>query len=591
MITPLRSDIPIRRFTAYDFEWVPGTMRLRWAGSYDERGYRGYETIKAWIEGELTHTNRGRWLYAHAGGLADAQFILWAISNELTDAGFVVEASFSGSSAIIIKVHRHRNVWTLIDSYWTFRSPLSDIAKMLGMVKGSASYPDPNAEGLTEQERERRMDLMRGWYANVSLAELKTYNEQDCLILYKAIDLFQHWIIDEGGQMNATFASTAMATFRRVYLKHDIQTSDKVNAIARQAYVGGRVEVFERRCQSAFGYDINSSYPYAMARGDAPGSFVASCRIRPTTHTLYLADCEIEVPEAPITPLFYRQDSKLYFPSGRWRGWFMGEDLAALEEGGGRTLKVHDCLVFAPFDALQDYATTLFERRKTAESDAEKMFIKYLLNSLYGKFGESPDKQGLVINPSRIDLDRMEMLAPGIWTLEHRMDIPHEHVPIAAHITASGRRHLFGLMGQCERVFYCDTDGFLTTDRHETSTALGGLKLEKIWESWEGFAPKVYGGSVWPEHPPLLPHSVHRAKGFSRLTYDGFIKLTQGEVIEREMMTRIRGNARLRQSLEPFETTIGKRLKLDIKDAKRYYYPDGSSRPWTVTELSKFSRK
>jgi len=578
MLTPLTTTIPIRRITAYDFEWVPGTMHLRWCGAYDERGYRGYESISKWIEGELTHTNRGRWLYAHAGGLADAQFILWCISTELNEAGFTCEASFSGSSAVIIKVHKHRHTWTLIDSYWTFRSGLADIGRMVGMPKGSDTYLDPTEDGISEGERERRYAAMRDWYASVSLPELQTYNERDCKILFTALTMFQTWIIDEGGQMNATFASTAMATFRRRYLKRPVRTSWKVNHLAREAYVGGRVEVYERKCNAAYGYDINSSFPYAMARADSPGDVIGSGRMLPR-HSLYLAHVDVEIPEAPIPPLFHRLDGRLYFPTGQWSGRFMGEDLQALVEQGGRILKVHDVLTFAPFDSLRDFALTLFERRKHADSEAEKMFIKYLLNSLYGKFGESVDKQGLVIHPSKIDLNRMEYMMPGVWLVDRVIDVPHEHVPIAAHITASARRELGRLMNLSSRVFYCDTDGFITTDRYQTSKDLGGLKLEKTLRRGHFVAPKVYDLETEDGN------HVVRAKGFHRPTYEMFVRIAAGETIEREMMGRIRGNARLRGSLEPNERTMPKRLRFDKGNDKRYYYPDGTSRALTIEEL------
>ncbi len=117
----------------YDLEWVPGKfdplgrMPVRLVGVYDrERGYRCYQNVMAFLEHEMTHKNRGRWFYAHAGGLADFQFLLQKL---IECKGYKIKASCSGSSLIIVHVTRGKNSWHFVDSYWLLREKLRKIGE------------------------------------------------------------------------------------------------------------------------------------------------------------------------------------------------------------------------------------------------------------------------------------------------------------------------------------------------------------------------------------------------------------------------------------------------------------------------------
>ena len=128
MLTVIEKPAQRRKFLSYDLEWIPGKLEVRICGVYDEiGGYRFYTTIDSFLECELTHKNRGRWFYAHAGGLADFQFILEKITK---DSRYHCKCHFSGSSAIIAKVSRGKHRWYFVDSYWLLRDKLENIAKI-----------------------------------------------------------------------------------------------------------------------------------------------------------------------------------------------------------------------------------------------------------------------------------------------------------------------------------------------------------------------------------------------------------------------------------------------------------------------------
>jgi hypothetical protein len=211
---------------------------VRLAGVYNPaKGYRWYRSVKDFLDYELTSENSGSWFFAHAGGLADINFLFECLVQDMT---YSIEASFSGSSAVIVRIRRGKRTWFFIDSLWLIKGSLADIGKKLGYTKG---------------------DLKD--FEGASLEELIEYNERDCVVLYKALWEFHVRIMELGGQLQMTLASCSMFLFRKKYLQRRISTSQAVNRIARKAYFASRVEPFVRECENAYYYDINSSFPYS----------------------------------------------------------------------------------------------------------------------------------------------------------------------------------------------------------------------------------------------------------------------------------------------------------------------------------------
>lgn len=598
LITPITTGRKQRRFSTYDFEWSakpePGStdlrrLKLRVAGVFDGQNYRCFRTIEEFLNAILVRENNGRWFYAHAGGLADMVFVLQKL---VESRRYRVSASFSGSSAIIVHVEdvrwegtgKERVVarWHFVDSYWLLRAPLADIAQWIGMEKGKVDF-----------ETENEMELIE-------------YNRLDCEILWKAIYSFENSILEIGGQLQMTLASCAMYLFRRKYLKREVATNLGVNANCRISYFGSRVEVIQKRCWSAKDYDINSSFPHAMTF-PAPGSVKDNGRKIPKSfeaqaEPLFMADCEVEVRDCYLPPLPYRNRGSVFFPTGRWRSWFMGIDLQLLQESGvGRILHVHEVKEFEPFDDLGSYARDLYDRRRKGTTGFEKIVYKLLLNSLYGKFAENSLKTSLKINPpfttcphwpEHPDSSCMDMLFPGVWLIDDEVEVAHSHVPISSHITATARRALWRFMMKGRPVYYCDTDGFVTGQDFETSEELGDLKLVREVKEGVFVAPKVYrldrkvkakGFSLRDKR--LLPKDTKEDQVEDRLdgiAYDRFAKLADGKYVETWRMTRIRELYRKGRT-DPVETMI--RKKLIGARTKRSFLANGDSRPWTVKEL------
>ena len=605
-----------RTFLTFDLEWVPGedllddaknpkdpvsgkrlkertdSLVLRICGVVDgpcdgKRGeYRVYDTIGDFLRGELTSKNRGTWFYAHAGGSHDVEFVFDEIIKRSAEMGanaWKVKASFSGASAIIVHVTRGKNAWHFCDSYWLLRDGLASIGRAIGLPK------------LDEEERKTKADTVK-YYRDTPIERLKPYNERDCAILWRAIDNFEHVLQSLGGQLQMTIASCAMHLFRRRFLRRDVETSHAVNEAARKAYFASRVEVFNTWAMDFLIYDINSSFPYSMTF-PCPGDFRGARNSIPDSddeRCIYLADVMIDVPDMYLPPVPHRVGGRVFFPVGQWRTWLSSVDVRLLLREGGRILKVFEVLEFEAFQDLKDYALTVYEMRKNSDTSFEKLVYKYLLNALYGKFAETPDKEAIFINPEKIDRRVMKMIMPGVWAKTQTVPVAHMHVPISVHITAIARRTLYNYLKECERqgcsYHYVDTDSVATLAKLPTGEKLGALKLEKKITEATFAAPKVYMGEGYElkKDGTWAPVKLNKAKGFSlpknpEEARAKLLKIIEGQEIEVQRMARLRELYRMQVS-EPVEVVIRKALT-GLMLSKRFHYPDGSTRPWSIDEL------
>lgn len=583
-----------RKVITYDLEWIPGTdtrkgyeaMALRLVGVYDGNRYRSYTSIAEFLNCELTTRNSGAWFYAHFGGLADIQYVLEYMLGSQTS--YEIECSFSGSSAIIVSIKRGAQYWTFLDSGWLIRSSLRSIGEWLGMNKGGG---DTCVECGLESPFSacpncgHSKDSTDVFYASLDI--LRNYNEQDCLILYQAIRTFESVLESLGGRLERTIASTALHLFRRAYLTVDIPTSEKVNEIGRKAYVASRVEDYSRATGPVNYYDINSSFPHSMLEPQ-PGKLRCFRKRLVESEPCYLAELTISVPNCHIPPLPYRSErtGRVFFPFGVWRSWFDSADVRLLLGTGGSIEQVHNVAYFHPFTDLQRYASELYRMRRDSKDAAFRIVTKYLLNSLYGKFAERPEKQCLAIRPSKIDRGSMVMIRPGVWLCSETKDVPHAHVPISAHITSIGRAALTGHMYRAKTVHYVDCDSVLTPSILPTGSELGELKLEypaASPEAPDGIVSASFAGPKFYRLSLGDGRKVVKAKGFSKLSSEGYDALLRGESIRTTRMVRVRENIR-RGGSSPIERAYDKRLLGTIKP-KRCHNDSYTSRPWNVQEL------
>lgn len=588
MIEPYNGKREPLRLAVYDLEWIPGTYEVRLVGVRDERGFRSYPTVLEFLKHELSSRNRGKVFFAHAGGLADVQFLLSEVIKR-SNPNFRIEGSWSGSSLIRCKVIQGKHAWTFADSYWLLRDSLERIGKSVGLEKMSDSWICPEHPNCGHEGK-------CVFYAPMEI--LRTYNERDCEILWLALQRFQDEILELGGKLRQTIASTALTLFRAAYLQRTIATDERVNQLSREAYVASRVEVFRRDAGIARGYDINSSFPHSMTHA-LPAELIET-RSSWRGEECAIVDAEVsiehEIPPVPIRT----KTGRVFFPTGRFRRRMTGDDLHLLLEAGGRIEAVHEAWIFRPFYDLAQYVRDLYEIRKNTDDPFRKVVAKYLMNSCYGKFAEAEEKSELLVNPPKRPkcsqpkvckgrCSCVEVFAPGIYKVGKRATIAHAHVPIAAIVTAKSRALLTRALWSAPPI-YCDTDSNYTEHVLSESNELGRFKLEKEITSGTFLSPKLYR---------TFPGPTIRSKGFRRLSDDEFEALARGDGIAIRRMVRIAENFRAGifdpreeefvkhalSHLSPTELARAGFASRKVIRPKRCVGDDGKTRPWHVSEL------
>lgn len=606
LFSPCQQGPEITKRGTYDLEWYKGTYRLRVAGLYVDGRYRHFDSIEGLLGEMLSWKRRGYTYWAHAGGLADFQFLLPVLA---ADKSFEVDAIFSGASAIIVRIRKGRAHWTLADSYWLFHAKLADVAK--GYTKRQKGDVDTET---------------------APLSELIEYNALDCIILHEAIGELQKVLRSLGGALRLTNAGCALHLFRAQYLKTPIHTNSRINDLAREAYHAARVEAFRTTCdRTAYVRDINSSFPASMARHSHPGTLHYSDR---KLGGIYLARITARS-TGNIPPLPLRVEGRLYFPTGRLADiWVSNADVEALERTGGTIEEVKEVLHFRPFDDFRPYVEVLYRMKADDDLDgALRETVKRLLNGTYGKFAERREKvkahfgrfDGKCPHSNKAHYDPetgealcVTMVAPGIFLISDDKPLAHEWVPISQSITAHSRLLLLDGLLEADNdpedeLYYTDTDCIVQAKERERSNALGAWKDEGTVKRAHFKGPKCYlkeylvcpkckGPFVGSECPKChKARIVIKAKGLPRLDEQTYWRYVNGEKLEYERMMRIpelihrsevkhritaaeRNSVFCDNALGPRDVSVSKQLS-GRELPKRRPLPDGGTAPWDVESI------
>jgi hypothetical protein len=381
------------------------------------------------------------------------------------------------------------------DSFTLLRSSVSSLGQNLGLSK--LETPDkfinpPKIKTISKTDVE--------------------YCYRDCKIVF----IFLNRLFDLTGFQKLTIASTAMAYFQnsyldKVYYKHPLHEEFS------KSYYGGRTEAFTFGRVDAKVYDINSLYPFAMLNIVLPDF----TRLR-TKHNLSLdlfdkylnefegmAEVEVFQPKRRVGILPFRYNERLTFPTGNFSGNYNFNELRFAIKNGvivKRVIKI----VYSPFkikNFFTDYVTDTYELKNNSEG-AEKLLYKYLLNSLYGKFGQRKFDKVEYLNDDDFSNScyhliqsktpfRANSLGSGLNYLCYESstieETPHSIFTIASYITSAARIELTKMLLKYEsEVIYCDTDSIaLERSKIETSKEIGGWDLEPYT------IKKVYGNKFY----------------------------------------------------------------------------------------------
>lgn len=239
--------------------------------------------------------------------------------------------------------------------------------------------------------------------------EISRYCDHDTYLLYNIMRKFKEHMI-ELYSIDPTSVMTISSLSFKILRSHYIEDKCIENSTNNknkheyilQSYRGGFCGVFiplEEEYVITH-IDINSSYPYSMTM-DLPkglGMWVHNKFIRELNDNIDIInrdgfglfgffDVRVKVEAIRnISPLIIKYDGKLTDVSGEIRTTIFSEELKFIMMNGGVLIEIFSGVIYDKAPILDEFANTLYTRRKSSNNNIIQLLIKLILNSSYGRF-------------------------------------------------------------------------------------------------------------------------------------------------------------------------------------------------------------
>lgn len=373
----------------------------------------------------------------------------------------------------------------------------------------------------------------------------------DCISLYQILTKFNE-LIHNNFQLNIndypTLSSLAFGIFRIKYIKDPIvynisergitMLSGNVARDIRESYTGGSTDMFIPSNPLGIKihvYDVNSLYPSVMLNNKYPvgnPTYFEGDLFKYDPELFGFFYCKVTTPNnlnIPILQLHHdtKNGKRTISPLGSFEGWFFSEELKNSLKFG-YSFKIIRGYYFKSDYLFKGYVSDLYNLRLNyPKSDPMNYIAKILLNSLYGRFGMRDDFSHSYIydyskykkverkySDGKIDLlDTVQLGDKYLVTLkDHKVALKTDlnysrethnvNIAIASAVTAYARIHMSQfkdpkfLKDNKLNLYYTDTDSAYfdgpISDSFISSTILGKLKLEGVYDKALFLAPKVY---------------------------------------------------------------------------------------------------
>lgn len=464
---------------------------------------RNERCIHDFVKQFITHKYRGNIFYAHFGSIFDFPILLQEL-QERPDLN--IYPIMKGSKIIKLTIqddNEHR--WYFHDSSALLNFSLDELTKTfkVGHKKLEVVKKDSNYD----------KKLYELYKSNPKL--VIEYLRHDCIGLYEILDEFKRKMLEIGGDLGLTIASTSLKTFKRGYQKNVLYMCSKdVNDEMRNAYFGGRTEIFRMYAPEIldkyyYYIDNNSMYPFVMSQYPYPVSKPNIVMTPPKNVYMEndgLTKAHVITPKdvyIPILPskIKIKQDTKLMFVLGEYDGWWDNALLRKAKDLGYQITPLKS-YIFETDYIFKDFVKHFYTIKENSENGTPMYLIaKLLMNALYGKFGQRQDSEFIIKDrdPDENEYEVIDFvdLDTG-WTKVRQESKGKSFLPqISIHVTAMAQLVLFDAMEKIiekgYNIFYCDTDS-ITSDYENfpVSKKLGEWKLEKRLSSGIFILPKTY---------------------------------------------------------------------------------------------------
>jgi hypothetical protein len=401
------------------------------------------------------------------------------------DAGFRLEFSYSSGMSFILVISRRKHRIKVLSTQNWFPVSVKELGRAIGLEKGEIEF------------------------SGASEAELKEYCRRDTEIIQQGMEQYIKWLdAHDYGNFRLTRASQAFGTYRHRFLGSEIvfHAEESVAEAERESYFGGRVEAFKIGDLSGTSWcyaDINSMYPFVMQKELYPVKLVNAVENpsfeyvrRCLQYRCAIAKVDINTDE----PVYARyMQGRTCFPVGRFTSHLTTPELKyALDNG--HIERVHVLYEYTAGDLFSRFISHFYDMRLKFQREGDSLyeqFCKFIMNSLYGKFGQ---RVPICIDECECDVTELtrevvyngdECITEvhqklfGVWKVfSGEQDTKNTFTAIAGHVTAYGRMLLWHYIQQVglENVVYCDTDSLIFPDsmRNRLSEFISPSELGKL---------------------------------------------------------------------------------------------------------------
>jgi len=497
------------------------------------------------------------------------------VFNQLPIHGFKLRSAIIDAPPTVLRFCRGQQSIVIVDTLNIWRMKLSYLGDKIGLPK--LDMPDNN-------------DIAEDW---------QSYGKRDVEIIRKAcIDWWDFLQKNDMGSFGSTLASQSMRVFRHKYMKHTIfiDNNERALDLTRKGYFGGRVECFRigEYKQRYSALDVNSMYPSAMYKYNFPNKLIS--------HTRYASETDLRIwlrkysvcarvvlfTDRPFAPR--RGKNKLYFPVGTFECILSTPELEyALQHC--KLVSILEVAVYENAPLFKEMITDMSSLKAHYKEQLDfvsEWLIKILMNSFYGKWGQSGGKwleQMLVDDLSckrwiEYDVDTGKVthhrqLAGLVQQKDQETESLDSFPAIAGHVTAYARMDLWRIIEKADsrNVYYCDTDCVLVNDagRERLSdelhdTRLGALKIAGEYDGIKLYGCKDYEWGTKTKHKGVKKNAIW----------------LDSHTVRQEQWSGLRGLLSSGDMTAPHTKTIVKHLKR-IYD-KGLVLPDGTVVPHCLPE-------
>ena len=472
-----------------------------------------------WLD-NLAKGKQSYYLIAH--NIAYDAMILDAF-RELPKMGFKMESMYSKGQVTIIRWERKGFRLIMLDNGNLFQGSLERWGTIFKIPKIAINFDKCTLEELTVYCRRDVEIMIRSWRVWFDFLL-----EHDC------------------GGFRVTVGSTAFNTWRHKYMQASpyVHKYATVLSLEREAYHGGRVECFYqgKLTEETFYYlDINNMYGYVMRNNNYPigiQGYSEKLSIQRMINYLLRYNVIARVTVDVDTPVFVTKvDGFTAYPLGRFDVTLTTNELILALQYGWLE-KIHAMSWYKRERIFETFIDDFYKMRLAYREEGNTGFeqiSKLLINSLYGKFGQTGLTQK-VIGTAAYDeiwsipvhnisngVNSRQIALGGVVIEEfHQGESFHSMPAIAAHVTANARLYLFSLIQKAgwDNVFYTDTDslivnqsGYDNLSGHISENELGKLKVELASNDVEIYAAKEYRMGDRMRLKGIRPNAVEVSKG------------------------------------------------------------------------------